>query len=524
MTTPAHAADGPALPGHHQPCWDRPGQVRHYPPLFQDQEADVAIVGAGITGLTAALRLQEEGRRVIVLELGRVGGGTTGHSTGHLDNSLDYSLDRLLSDVGEEAAQLIVSAKRAAMNHIEQQVRGLALDCDFTRVPGYLYAARPEDGDHVRNEWRAAERLRLPVRLDSAAPLPFRTGPAVCFLDQARIDPLAYVRGLAAAFVDRGGQVCEDTRVEDFEERNGRVEVTTNRAQVRAEMLILAGHAPLVGKYSLQSRAQPQQSYVLAVRVAEAVPDALFWDTADPYHYIRRMHSDDPQVLLVGGADHHTGTTQDTQACYDSLTRYAREHFPGAAVTCRWSSELFDPVDGVPYVGRAPRHDRVFVAAAYSGDGLTFGTVGGLLTSHLVLGRENAWSVVFDPARIKPLKSAGQFGSIGLKVAKHFVGDRLRGGEVSDVSEIPAGAGRLVVTGGQRLAVYRDEQNQLHALSPACTHMGCIVHWNAAERTWDCPCHGGRYDAYGKVIMGPPGMSLARQPLPHAAPPGGASL
>jgi glycine/D-amino acid oxidase-like deaminating enzyme/nitrite reductase/ring-hydroxylating ferredoxin subunit len=494
--------------GANRSFWMEGAALPTYPVLSDDTSADVAVVGGGITGLTAALRLCQAGRSVCLIEMNRIGSGTTGSSTGHLDGYTDQTIGGLIRAFGEEKARIALHAKRSAIDHIERWDRELNLQCQFRRIPAYLYCEEEADVETLKNEYANARQLGLTVDMQRHAPLPFGTALALMFPDQGRFDPLAYVKGLARAVAEASGRIFENTRAEKIWEEGGKARIETNHGTITANDLILAGHAPLLGTFTVEPRAMPYQSYVLGVRVLNDIPDALYWDTARPYHYTRRATDADPRLLIVGGADHHTGVQIDTAERFRELERHFRHRLRVESASYRWSHEFFETADGAPYIGRVPGYEHVYMGAAYSGDGLTFGTVAGIVNSDLILGRENAAAAVFDPGRIKPLSTVRRLTGNLLHMAKHFVGDRLMGADFDSVDEIAPGQGGLVTVEGERLAVYRDEHGGVHMLSPVCRHMGCYVHWNSAEKTWDCPCHGGRYDAYGNVIMGPPKHSL----------------
>jgi len=490
-----------------------------FPSLNDDICAEVAVVGGGITGLTAAMQLLESGRSVVLLEMNCIGSGTTGSSTGHLDGYTDRTIRGLVRTLGEEAARTVLRLKRDAIDHVETWSHELEVDCRFSRIPAYLYCEDEAKVEWIKDEYQAARTLGIPVDMQRNAPLPFQTELCLMFPDQARFDPLRYVRGLATAFRRAGGTLFENTRAEKIWEEGGAVKIETDKGSVTANSVVLAGHAPLLGMFTVEPRAVPYQSYVVGVRVMNSVPDALYWDTDSPYHYTRQAGQDDPHFLVIGGADHRTGAQVDTVERFRELERYVRNHYRVESVTSHWSHEFFETADGVPYIGKVPKFERIYMGAGFSGDGLTFGTMAGVITSDLVLGRESPAAGIFDPARLNPLSSVRRLTGNLLHMARHFVADRLMGADFDSVDQIAPGQGGLVVIEGERLAVFRDEHGEVHMMSPVCRHMGCFVRFNAAEQTWDCPCHGGRYEARGQVIMGPPKQPLEqRTPAPAEAP------
>lgn len=500
------------LPTHRQPIWAETVECPSFtsaPP----NHVDVVVVGGGITGLSVAMRLREAGRDVAVLEMNRIGGGTTGHSTGHLDVHVDETYRSTVRAFGEEKLRAVFEARRAAIDQVHRWVREHSLDCGFTLVPGYIYTERDSDTEDLMREFDLMETLGATAEWREGAPLPFSTKAAIRLPDQARFSPLAYVCGLARAFVGPGCTIHEGVRVEDIQEVDGRCEVFTNRGIIRARHVALAVHSPLFSLVTLESRNYPWQSYVVAARVEDDVPDGLYWDTDEPYHYTRWMSTQNRKLLIIGGADHRTGKKRDTDDNFERLLEYVYHRYRVQKVEARWSAEYFRSADMLPFIGRVPQRERIFVATGFSGDGLSFGTVAGILVSDLILGKRNPWESVFDPSRVKPMAAARRVTQAGARIARHWIGDRIFGDDFRSVEEVPVGEGGIVSVEGERLAIYRDEHGEVHAMSPVCRHAGCIVHWNSAEKTWDCPCHGGRYDCTGKVIASPPRQDLEPKPI-----------
>lgn len=500
------------LRGHRTYWSEEVGRGPDYPSLDGNLATDVVVVGGGISGLTAAWRLRELGRDVALLEMNRIAGGTTGHSTGHLDVTTDRLLNNIARDFGEPAARRLVASSAAAMDFVEELSASIE-GSDFRRLPSYLYAEHHASKAALQREWEADRRADLSVELLEGAPLPFETVGALKVEHQARFNPAAYTRGLARKCAEAQCRIYEEVRVKDIEE-DDTCRVVTTRGIVTANQVIVAVHGAMLGLVTLSTRAYPYQSYVLGVRVRNDIPDALFWDTSDPYHYTRWAASDDPKLLIIGGADHRTGEQRATEASFAKLEQYVRERYDVESVEFRWSHEVYESADGLPYIGRVPGQQKQFTATAFGGDGLKYGSVAGHLLADLVCERFNPTAELFDPSRIKPVASARRVAAGLSHMAKHFIGDRLVPSDVKHLHEIPMDAGRVLRVDGKRVAVYRDADGEYHAISPVCTHAGCIVHWNNAEKTWDCPCHGGRYDAYGKVIMAPPRRDLHPIDLP----------
>lgn len=501
----------------HTSYWRDTAESRpRYLPLDQDIHTEVAIIGAGITGLTAALHLKMAGRRVVVVEANDVGAGTTGFTTAILDMTTDQPLKQLIDDFGDQTAAAIVHASRDAIDEIEARSNQFG-DCDFVRLPSYEYTEVRREPSWVREQYESGLKLGLPVSTTDVIPLPFHVTHAVRTEQQGRVHSQRYLQRLAAEVHGDGCFIFEQTRVkppvegQPLETEAGPGGV--HRALVHAKHIFLATHSPFLNVSQWDLRSHPYQSYVIGVRVDDDVPDALFWDDAEPYHYIRRASSKEPDLLLIGGADHKTGQGGNEQDHYKDLEDYARERFKIRSIDYRWSAEFFEPVDGLPYVGRVPGWEHVYLATGYAGTGITLGTVAGKLIADLILERENPLAKPLEPGRLTVRQSAGTFVSENVNAAYHFVADRFAGERIDSLDQVAPGTGCLVTIKGQQRAVYRAANGVAHVLSPTCTHAGCIVNWNDAESTWDCPCHGGRYTAEGKRLYGPPPRDLAEEPI-----------
>jgi glycine/D-amino acid oxidase-like deaminating enzyme/nitrite reductase/ring-hydroxylating ferredoxin subunit len=497
--------------GRTDSLWMATVPPRVLPPLAEDLRADVAVIGAGIAGITTAYLLALEGRRVIVLEDGAVGGGETGRTTAHLSNALDdryHVLERLH---GQEGARLASASHGAAVDRIESIVGAEEIDCDFQRLDGYLFVPPGASLDILDAEFEAARRAGLQdVRMVPRAPVTsFDSGPCLLFPRQAQFHPLAYLSALVEAIQRRGGRIFGDTHVTGVEAGPPATVTAESGHTVTADFVVCATNTPVIDWLVIHSKQAPYRTFALGARVPpDTVPAALYWDTADPYHYVR-LQGD---VLIVGGEDHKTGQEDDAYDRFAYLEAWTRERFPVGEVEYKWSGQVMEPVDGLGYIGRNPGDKgHILVATGDSGQGMTHGTIAGILLTDLILDRPNPWEMLYDPSR-KSLKSAAEYVKENVNVAKQYL-DYVSPGEVSSVDEIRPGQGALVRQGLTKLAVYRDEHGALHPLSAVCPHLGCIVHWNSLEGTWDCPCHGSRFGTDGRVLNGPAAAGLQPRDL-----------
>jgi glycine/D-amino acid oxidase-like deaminating enzyme/nitrite reductase/ring-hydroxylating ferredoxin subunit len=477
------------------------------PRLARDLQVDVCVVGAGIAGLTTAYLLRKEGKSVAVLEDGPLAGGETSRTTAHL--ALPDEFFRELEHMhGAEGARLAVQSHLAAVDLIETIVRREEIACDFERLPGYLFAPEGEPPDELMKELEAARRLGYTnVQKVARAPMPGQdTGPALRFPGMGQFHPLEYLRGLVRVLEREGGLVFADTRAETFEGgANARV-ATTDGHTVRCQAIVVATNSPVNDRVVIHTKQHPYRTYVVGLRVpVGSVERALYWDYDDPYHYVRvqRPRGAAHEVLIVGGEDHHTGQEDDADLRWERLERWTRQRWPMAGETeFHWSGQVMEPVDGLAYIGRNPMDaDNVYVATGDSGNGMTHGTIAGMLLTDLIQARVNPWATVYDPARFSPRATKEWVVEATHSSAPYA--QWLTPGEVSSADEIPPGQGAIVRRGLTKVAVYRDPSGALVERSAVCRHLGCFVEWNSGEKSWDCPCHGSRYTAEGRVVNGP---------------------
>lgn len=484
-----------------------------YAPLGEDIAADVCIVGAGIAGMTTAYLLACDGRSVAVLDDGPVGGGMTRRTTAHLSNAIDdryVTIERLH---GREGARLAAESHAAAIDTIEAIGNDERIDCDFERLDGYLVAAREAHADLLERELAAAKRAGVAgVTAEPRAPSGlFPGGRCLKFPRQGQLHAGKYLAGLASALERRGGRIFCGTHVAQIEGGPAaRVETTLGRT-VSVGAIVVATNTPINDRVTIHTKQAPYTTYVVAARVPRgSVTRALYWDTADPYHYVRLHDAGTDELLIVGGEDHKTGQANDGLERFERLEQWTRERFPTAgAIKLRWSGQVMEPADGVAFIGRNPGDaDNVYIATGDSGMGMTHGTIAGLLLRELIAGRSSPWATLYEPAR-KMLRAPLEYAKENLNVAVQYVDDYLSGGDVASAEELAPGEGGIVRRGLAKIAAYRDDDGVLHECSAVCPHLGCIVAFDKVEKTWDCPCHGSRFDRFGRVIVGPANRDLA---------------
>lgn len=489
------------------PVW-RLVEVPRFEKLTTNVQADVCIVGAGIAGMSAAYLLAKAGRSVVVVDAATLGGGETERTTAHLTDILDkryYVLEWLH---GEHGARLAAASHRAAIAKIEAIAEEEQIACDFTRLDGYLFQPPGQTDNAFEEERKAAWRCGVEVEWAERVPFSdFHTGRCLRFPGQAQFHPLKYLRGLATAITRMGGQIFTETQVKSVAGGDRPSVQTANDCQIKARATVVASNTPINDRFAMHTKQAPYRTYVIGLSVPRgSVVPALYWDTEDPYHYVRIQPGagtgGDHDLLIVGGEDHKTGQDANPEPRFTRLEQWTRPRFPMAAeIDFRWSGQVVEPNDGLAFIGRNPGDDHVYIATGTSGNGMTYGTIAGMLLTDLIVGKENPWAEVYKPSRIS-LRAAGEFLEENLNVAAWYT-KHLTAGDVDSPDAIARSSGAIVRRGLSKVAVYRDEAGNLHERSAVCPHLGGVVQWNPVEKSWDCPLHGSRFTPLGRVINGP---------------------
>jgi glycine/D-amino acid oxidase-like deaminating enzyme/nitrite reductase/ring-hydroxylating ferredoxin subunit len=480
--------------------------------LRGNERAGVVVIGSGIAGLSTAYELMSSNVDVVVLDRGKIGKGMTARTTAHLAPVCDDGSAESIARRGLEAARLAWKSQDAAVDRIEAIVAERAISCGFRRVDAYLFPAPGTSESAMEDELKALKELGVYANMVRGVPFAgLRDAACVRYRNQATIHPLQYLRGLAQALAKSGARLYANTRVTAVEEQDAGVTVTTDGGVVHASAAVVATNSPINDRVALHTKMAPYRTYAMAFTLAkEALPDALFWDSADPYHYVRQ-HPGPGNVnyLIVGGGDHKTGEADDAVTRFDALEAWIRNLVPELGKeTHRWSGQVLETLDYSSFTGRNPGNRNIYVHTGDSGQGITHGAMAGMLIRDLITKGESPWSEVYEPSR-KPLRGAKMFVAENVTAIKNFA-EYVAPGEITSVDELGKGQGAIVRNGLKKIAAYRDERGKLYQCSAACTHVGCHVHWNSLERCWDCPCHGSQFAVDGTALNGPAVAPLER--------------
>lgn len=507
-----------AKPNESQSYWMDSIEMPHCPSLSENIKADVCIVGAGIGGLTTAYLLMKEGKQVCVLEDHEIGSGQTGRTTAHFSTALDDRYFELEKWHGADGAKLAAESHRAGINQVAQIIKNESIDCDMDWVDGYLFVPENSTEEILFKELDAVSRAGMyDVELVVRAPLDFLdTGPALHFPRQLQLHPLKYLKGLAKAIIEGGGKIFTRTHVVEVKGGASAFVKTKDGFTVHGESIVVATNSPINDIFAIHTKQAAYRSYVIALEVPKgSVPKGLYWDTLDPYHFIRIQENKylgskngDVDLLIIGGEDHKTGQNSNPEQSYTLLENWAREKFPFCGkLVYQWSGQVLESVDGLGYLGHNPQdQNNVYIITGDSGNGMTHCTIGGLLITDQILKRKNPWEKLYSPSRINT-HSVGNFIRENINVVTQYA-DYFTRNSFETVEDVEWGEGVVFNQGLKKIAAYKNREGRLELFSAVCPHLGGIVHWNTAEKTWDCPCHGSRFNCHGRVTEGPAVMNL----------------
>jgi glycine/D-amino acid oxidase-like deaminating enzyme/nitrite reductase/ring-hydroxylating ferredoxin subunit len=475
-------------------------------PLDGNKSCDTVIIGSGIAGISTAYELAIESQRVIVIDRGPIAGGITARTSAHLAPLCDDLTSAMIRLRGQDTSRLFYESQAAAVDRIEAIQQRERIDCDFRRLDGYLFQALNTDAKIIDDELDAVRKVGAPVHRLVGVPLAHCERQQVLrYPRQGTFHPLKYLGGLAAVIENKGGSFYSGTIVRQIEEKDdGSVVVTADGGTIVAKTAVVATNSPIVDMFALHTKMAPYRTYAMAFSIRRgAIPDALYWDTLDPYHYVRlQPGGKQSDFLIVGGADHKSGEADDAALRFEALEAWTRNLIPAVKeVTHRWSGQVLDTIDYAAFIGRNPGNDNVYVHTGDSGQGITHGVVGAMINSALILGADAKWAEVYDPDRMTP-SAVGNFLTENMTAAKNFA-EYLAPGELSSLDDLKPGQGAIVREGLGKVAAYRDDSGQLFTRSAACTHLGCHLHWNSFETCWDCPCHGSQFAINGAALNAP---------------------
>lgn len=469
-----------------------------------NQVFDVLIVGGGITGITTGLLLQRAGKSVMIAEARNIGFGTTGGTTAHLNSFMETPFTEIIRNFGEENAKLVARAAREALDLIRKNIQEFNIDCGYKELSGYLFSQDEKQTKELDEIFESCQKVGVEVEYCDAIPVKIPFQKAFEFKRQGQFHPTRYIYALAKEFEKAGGVLAEDCRVTGVEE-NEILEISSSRGSLRAKNLIYATHIP-PGVNLLHFRCAPYRSYVIAARLKNEkdYPDGLVYDMYDPYRYYRTQEIDGKKYFIAGGEDHKTAHEENTEACFARIEAYVRRYYEIEEIAFHWSSQYFNPADGIAYIGHLPGHpSNMFVATGYGGIGMTNGHIAAMLLTDLIVTGMSEYEKLFNPNRLKPVAGFKDFVKEAADVVSNFIGGIFSREKLEELASLAPGEAKVVKYEGHSIALYKDEAGQLHAVNPACTHIKCTISWNASEKSWDCPCHGSRFDINGEVLTAP---------------------
>ncbi|MDQ8731399.1 FAD-dependent oxidoreductase [Bradyrhizobium sp. LHD-71] len=474
-------------------------------PLDADQRCDVVVIGSGIAGLSTAHELAKHNLSVIVVDRGRICSGMTARTTAHLSPLCDDFVGEMKKLRGLGLTKGFYQSQAEAIARIEEIQKTEGIDCDFRRLDGYLFQGPRQSAEKIDEELDAARSIGMPVdRLVGVSLEGCADRQTLRYPDQAAFHPLRYLAGVARVCANKGTKFFSESAVQEVVEDGGGVKVKTSRAVITANAAVIATNSPIVDRYALHTKMAPYRTYAMAFSIpAGALPDALYWDTEDPYHYVRlQPGSRGKDYVIVGGEDHKTGEADDAEKRFSRLEDWARELIPTLQnITHRWSGQVLETIDYAGFIGRNPGSKHVYVATGDSGQGMTHGVASALINADLITHGKSTWAAVYAPDR-KPVAAIGNYLRENATALKNFA-EYVTPGEIASLDELQAGQGAILRQGLKKIAAYREPSGALQLYSAACTHVGCQLHFNSFEHTWDCPCHGSIFDVDGQPLNAP---------------------
>lgn len=513
-TSSGDSFDGNITSGDNRSFWISTIEPPVFEKLQHDIDTDVLVIGGGISGLTTAYCLLKSGHKVVLVEDGHIASGETGRTTAHLSFALDDHYFEIEKLFGEEKARYAFESHLAAITLIEKIVSKENIDCNFRKIDGFLFLGQGDKHDTLKKEYYATMKAGINTSLLPQTPGLLVTGDESClmFPDQAQFHPMKYIRGLADAIVTAGGQIYTETRAEEITREGAKA----NGYTIKARHIVVATNTPVNDRVTMHTKQHAYRTYVVGMSIPKGrLPYALWWDTGDqdssrdnkPYHYVRLEELDnDNDLLIVGGEDHKVGQAYEEDLApeirYDRLVGWAREKCPSAErLLYKWSGQVMEPIDAMAFIGKNPGDDNIYIITGDSGNGMTHGTIGGILINDLINRRDNHWKDLYDPSRIS-VKATGDFLREAGNMAAQY-GDWVKKGDIDNIYDLAPGDGGILSQGLKKYTVYRDESGNIHTCSAVCPHLGGILTWNPDEKSFDCPVHGSRFTADGKVINGP---------------------
>jgi glycine/D-amino acid oxidase-like deaminating enzyme/nitrite reductase/ring-hydroxylating ferredoxin subunit len=491
-----------------------------YKSLSESKKTEILIVGGGLAGISTAYCLLKAGRKIILIEDGLIPSGETGRTTAHLTAALDDRYYDIENVFGIESSRMAAESHTAAIDWIASTVTNESIDCDFERVDGFLFLHPSDKKENLRKEFEATQKAGLKTEwLEQTHNIAAYNGPCIKYPNQGQFHILKYIKALAEAVVKMGGELYTKSHVENINRKGAKC----NGFNISAEHIVVATNSPVNDLVTMHTKQSPFRTYVIGAKIPKGrLPHSLWWDTGDmnskwmtaPYHYVRvQPFNDEYELLISGGEDHKTGQADDEgineEDRYVALESWTKRHFPAMTdIVFRWSGQVMEPLDYMGFIGKNPGDENIYIVTGDSGNGMTHTTIAGILITDLIDGRENKWASLYSPKRI-PIKLPGRFLSETLNMAKQY-GDFLKKADVDEAGQLANNEGAILSKGFRKIALYRDASGTLHSFSAVCPHLGCVVQWNADEKTFDCPCHGSRFSKEGVVINGPAVSNLER--------------
>lgn len=481
-----------------------PNIIEHSTELTENINADVCIVGGGITGISTAYELVKSGLKVVILEKDLLSQKASGNTTAKITSSHGLFYSYLAKSFSIDFARKYLFANQNAIDKIERIINTENIDCDFERKDSYIFTSEQQDIQKIEDEVSTVNLLGFPAEFVSTPPLPFKTVGALKFSNQAQFHPRKYISGLCNYILNHSGKIFENSKVINIKRTNSNYIISTPKASVSSKYLVIASRYPIVkfpGFYFL--KMYQQASYLIGIETKSPNLDGMFLSTSSPALSLRTVKDTNKQLVLIGGSEHKVGIKNDFSNAYKELEKFAKQIYPDAKVLYRFGTQDCVSLDKLPYIGVLSNlMPKAYVATGFKKWGMTSSAVASDIIRDKILGHKNKYENIFSSTRFNPLKNRCEFGNMLKETTFSLALNRLNLPKAS-IEDVACGEGKIVRVGMKKVGVYKDMNGKTFCVKPYCTHLGCELSWNNLEKTWDCPCHGSRFSYTGEPLYDP---------------------
>ena len=484
--------------------WLSTANSKNYETLYTSLNADVCIIGAGIFGLSCAYYLSKAGLKVIVLEKDSIGEKTTGHTTGKITSAHGLFYNYLVNNFNETFAHDYLFANEEAISNIKNIIDTENIKCDFEYKSNFIYTTNKSEVNQIKAEVETVNYLGFPANFATKTGLPFEIAGAIQYKNQAQFNVISYLNGLCKAILNNSGKIFTHSTVIDVKNTGSSYITSTLEGNVESKFFVLASHFPFLnfpGMYF--TKMYQSSSYIIGIDSKKTLFNGMYISASSPIYSFRTAKYNGRNILLIGGSEHKTGTVVNYNETYGALEKYAKQLYPNCEILFRWDTRDCITLDKVPYIGPfSNAMENIYIGTGFKKWGMTTSNVAANIITDYILGNENKYTYLFDSTRMQPIKNRVEFKNILTESVNSLVLNKFKTPKLT-FDNISNNSGGIIEVNNQKVGIYKDTSGNIFAVKPVCSHLGCLLSWNDADKTWDCPCHGSRFDYMGKNLYDP---------------------